>query len=130
MNSNTCSDLIIINVLDKKHFEDCHIPGSINIPGDELATEMAFLDKDKHYVVHCASYHCPLGKKCAKLLKEANFKVIEYPGGIVEWFQRGYPVKGPAQLDYLREENNPIHDEDNSIETITAEDLRSQLELK
>jgi S-adenosylmethionine:tRNA-ribosyltransferase-isomerase (queuine synthetase) len=35
--------LIIINVLDKKYYNDCHIPESINIPYEEFKAKITEL---------------------------------------------------------------------------------------
>ena len=34
------SKLVVINVLDQKYYDDCHIKGSINIPFDEFENQL------------------------------------------------------------------------------------------
>ncbi len=121
--------LVVINVLGKEYFDDCHIPGSINIPHDEFEAKIASLAKYNEYVVYCAVITCPLSRQCTKLLLDANFEhVAAYEGGIVEWFQKGYPVQGPAKLDYLHEEISDNVAWHHEIPTITAEELKAKME--
>jgi rhodanese-related sulfurtransferase len=126
----TKSELVIINVLDKSEFDDCHIKGSINITFDEFESKISSLNKNNHYVLYCADYMCMSSGFCAKLLKDAQFEnVWAYEGGMAEWYQKGYPCEGPAQLDYLKGENEHFGDnEDAEISIITAEQLLEKME--
>lgn len=121
--------LIIINVLDKSEFDDCHIAGSINIPFAEFENKVASFDKNNHYVLYCADYACMSSGYCAKLLRDQNCKYVwEYAGGMVDWYQKGYPTQGPAQEEYLKSENINYNDEENTSHTITAEELLVKIE--
>ncbi|MBV8660932.1 MAG: rhodanese-like domain-containing protein [Candidatus Dependentiae bacterium] len=123
-------ELVIINVLDKSEFDDCHIKGSINIPFDEFESKIKSLNKNNHYVLYCADYMCMSSGFCANLLRNAKFEhVWAYEGGMAEWYQKGYPYQGPAELDYLRGENeNVAEDEESDVPTISAEQLVEKIE--
>ena len=123
--------LVIINVLDKADFDDCHITGSINIPFDAFESAMKTLHKQNHYVIYCADYMCMSSGFCAKLLKDAGFEnVWAYEGGMAEWYQKGYPYEGPAQGEYLHGDNENLADEDShaGVAVITAEELKARIE--
>ena len=123
------AQLVIINVLDKPEFDDCHIKGSISIPFEEFENKVASFDKNNHYVLYCADYACMSSAFCAKLLRDAKIEhVWEYSGGIVEWYQKGYPIEGPAQKDYLKFENVNLNDEEHQLTAITAEELLVKIE--
>ncbi len=124
------SELVMINVLDKPEFEDCHIKGSINISFDAFESEIPSLSKKNHYVLYCADYMCMSSGFCAKLLKDAKFEhVWAYEGGMAEWYQKGFPCEGPAQLEYLQGENENFGDEqDAQVPHITAEQLLEKME--
>lgn len=125
------AELVIINVLDKAEFEDCHIKGSINITFDEFESKIPSLNKNSEYVIYCADYMCMSSGFCAKLLKDAKFKhVWAYEGGMAEWYQKGYPYEGPAQAEYLTAENLDMSDEDDhkAIPVISAEELLAKME--
>ena len=97
-------ELIVINVLDEKYYKDCHITGSINIPFDKLIEQVSSWNKDKEIILYCATPTCPKSEKAYQLLKDLGFsKLYEYPGGIKEWLQSGYPVTGPCKESYLHE---------------------------
>ena len=55
--SNNQSKLIIINVLDPDYYQDCHIPGSINIPFEKFEDRMKTLNKkDFQWYVYILPY--------------------------------------------------------------------------
>ncbi len=95
--------LIIINVLGKEAFDDCHILGSICIPNKELKEITADWNRNQEIVVHCASYSCPASESAAKTLTELGFiNVRAYEGGMKEWLSKGYAHEGAATFDYLK----------------------------
>ncbi|MGZ6250623.1 MAG: rhodanese-like domain-containing protein [Candidatus Chromulinivorax sp.] len=124
------AELVIINVLDKAEYQDCHIAGSINVTFDEFESKIPTLAKQNHYVLYCADYMCMSSSFCAKLMIDAGFKhVWAYEGGMAEWYQKGYAYEGPAQLEYLHSENeNLAGDEQGDVPTISAEELKEKIE--
>jgi rhodanese-related sulfurtransferase len=121
--------LVIINVLEKPEFEDCHIAGSINIPFDQFEDAIATLNKQNHYVIYCADFMCMSSEFCAKLLQDAKFDhVWAYEGGMAQWYQKGYPHQGPAQLEYLSSESEDMSDgQEKEVATMTAEQLFAKM---
>lgn len=97
------SGLILINVLDKDWYDDCHIKGSINVPFSELDEFVKRLDMEKaEIVLYCSNYFCTSSLYGCKHLKEMGFKQVwAYEGGTAEWYQLGLPVNGPSQRAYL-----------------------------
>lgn len=123
-------ELVIINVLDKADYDDCHIAGSINITFDEFESKIPSLNKNNEYVIYCADYMCMSSGFCAKLLKDAKFEhVWAYEGGMAEWFQKGYAYEGPAQAEYLTAESLDMSDDDDAkhVPVITAEELQAKI---
>jgi rhodanese-related sulfurtransferase len=97
---DTDENLIVINVLRPESYANCHIPGSINIPGHELHSKTHDWNRDQKIVVYCASYECPAGQNAYNRLINLGFtNVLEYPGGIKEWFEMGLETEGPCQFD-------------------------------
>ncbi|MEX0849055.1 MAG: rhodanese-like domain-containing protein [Candidatus Dependentiae bacterium] len=98
-------DLLVINVLSEKWYQDCHIAGSINVPLDKLIYEMQDWDRSTDIVVYCALDACDAGEKAYILLRCMGFEhVVDYPGGIKDWFQLGYPIQGPCASEYLHDQ--------------------------
>ncbi|MBM18336.1 MAG: sulfurtransferase [Epsilonproteobacteria bacterium] len=95
-------EVTVINVLDEKYYQDCHITGSINIPFDTLIHKISSWDKDTKIILYCAKLSCPKSKQAYELLSELGFSnILEYPGGIKEWLEHGLPTTGACILDYL-----------------------------
>ncbi len=129
--SITESKLVVINVLDPDYFQDCHMTGSINIPFEQFENSIQNLRKTDRYVLYCSNYACTAAPFAAEMLQKAGFNdVFVFPGGIVEWYQQGYPCTGNCLKEYLKEENEPMVDEDHGeIKIISAEDLKNQLNV-
>jgi len=121
--------LVLINVLDPSYFSDCHIKGSINIPFEEVEEKIKTLSKNDHYVLYCSNHACTAAPFSAQQMQEAGFTHVELlPGGIVEWYQKGLPYNGPAQLQYLHEENQSLTDEAHgTVPEISAQQLFEKL---
>ena len=60
---NNPENIILINVLSKSDFDDCHISGSINIPLAELPSKLHTLDRNKKIIVHCAHEMCTASER-------------------------------------------------------------------
>ncbi len=95
-------DLRVINVLPRSLHKDCHITGSINVPLKELVDTCKSWDKSTEIAVYCALNICDAGQKAYMLLHCMGFfNVVDYKGGIKEWYQLGYPTTGPTAQSYL-----------------------------
>lgn len=89
-------DLVIIDVLSPESYAKAHIKGAINIPLDKLHNDdiLKSLDKNKTYIVYCASKHCQASVKAAKILLEHGFKkVFDYKAGIADWTENKLPTE-------------------------------------
>jgi len=95
--------LVVINVLSKALYDDCHIKGSINVPfekAEQYAQEK--IDKLAQVVLYCSNFMCTSSSFVRKKLVSLGFKnVWVYEGGAAEWYQLGYPTEGPATMAYL-----------------------------
>ncbi len=101
----TNDNFVVINVLPEKYYRDCHIIGSINMPLELIEKEIQGVDRDAPIIVYCAKMDCPLSGKAVLLLQQKGYtNVSEYPGGMKEWYDLGYPYEGPAEESYLKGE--------------------------
>ncbi len=130
-NKDESSNVVAINVLDPDYFADCHIPGSINIPFEQFEDRIKTFDKKKHYVVYCSNYACTAAPFAASMLKDAGFENVSFlPGGIVDWHQKGYPCTGSCTKHYLKDNNEPLTDEDHwGVRSVSNEELKVFLKL-
>ncbi len=89
------SQLIVVNVLSKDAYDNCHIKGSVNISPDDLAKQAQQWGKDLPIVLYCASTVCRSSSRAYALLEGKGFtNLAVYEGGIQEWQQKGFPCGG------------------------------------
>ena|SRR3989344_6212330 len=78
---------IIINTLPKNDFLKQHIPGSINVPADQISKKAPELfAKHDWLVVYCTGPKCETSKKAAEYLQKLGYEnVFRFEGGLEEW---------------------------------------------
>jgi rhodanese-related sulfurtransferase len=127
---NLDDNLMIVNVLDKDSFNDCHIKGSINIMLDGLEEFAAKIDKSREVVVYCSNYLCSTSEFAAKKLKSFGCKhVYVYEAGLAEWYQKGLPVEGPSKASYLKKQVGKPILQSNELLVLSTEDLVQKMKL-
>lgn len=97
----------VVDTRSPKSFEQCHIPGAINLPKIN-AESVAQLSKDKVYVVYCWGPACNGSTKGAMKLNDLGFRAKELIGGIEYWRKEGGAVEGSLRDDapmYWRMDN-------------------------
>ncbi len=87
---------IVINVLGPDAYRARHIPGSINIPADEIsAVEDLVPTKSERIVVYCANADCDASPKAARKLEAMGYtNVHDFEAGYAGWRNAGYPLVG------------------------------------
>lgn len=101
----TNPDVLVVNVLTRNWYDDCHIKGSINVSLQELIYQADNWDRTREIVVYCALDECDASEKAYVLLRCMGFSsVLDYMGGIKEWLNLGYAVNGPCAAAYLYED--------------------------
>src|SRR5258706_6027351 len=82
----------VLDVRTAKEFEAGHIPGAVNIDvnSPEFEKKVAELDKDKPYLVHCASGVRSV-RACEKMNRMDFKQLINLQGGIKAWEKAGKP---------------------------------------
>ena len=120
--------LLVVNVLAKDLYDDCHIPGSIQVDFDKVAEVSKGWLKSTKIVAYCANYACTASAVVARDLKAQGFDAYEYAAGMAGWFQSGLPVEGPAQSPYLRQPNEKHTEEMAGVSVITTDELKQWLD--
>jgi len=87
---------VLINTLPRKAHAATHIPGSVNVPMDEIDRMEALVpNKDEPVVVYCANAGCDVSLKAAHALEDKGYtNVIDFEDGYAGWRQAGYPLVG------------------------------------
>jgi len=90
----TDKSAVVLDVRTKEEYNKGHIPGSVQIDFNsrDFDQEVAKLDKNKTYLVHCAA-----GGRSARACKKMdamNFpKLYNLEGGMGAWEKAGKPVE-------------------------------------
>ena len=94
---------VILDARSPQEYEEGHIPGSINIPHDQIPQYQDVLtnevSNDAHVICYCRSPTCDFSDLLATELKVIGWEDVSvFSGGWEEWSKAGYPVeKGPRQ---------------------------------
>lgn len=87
------SKVVVLDVRTAEEFAAGHIAGAtnINFMAKDFAAQVGQLDRNKTYLVHCASGG--RSKRCLPTLKQLGFKeIIHLDGGMAAWEDAGNPV--------------------------------------
>ncbi len=120
--------LLLINVLDKLSYEDCHIPGSISVPLEKIPEfAQGLMDKNQKIVLYCASFSCSASRKAWHLIHDQGFKnVWAFEGGMAEWKQYGLATEGDCTLSYLQDKHQKPEG-DGRVREISLANLKNLL---
>ena len=78
------NNLNIIDLRSNQSYNNNHIPGSINIPYNELLSNpFKYLEKNKRYYLYCQKGIT--SKKVCDILSIKGFKTYNILGGYEEW---------------------------------------------
>ena len=118
------TNFYLVNVLEKELFDDAHIPGSINVPFQELLKQATGWDKNAEIILYCSNTMCLASGEGVKQLKALGFKNVRaYEDGIAGWFQEGNPVIGSHQEEYLNYKTGQSAVGDEIISTLELKEL-------
>ena len=79
----------VVDVRSREEHSTAFIPGSLNIPLDELGSRLADLPNATLYLL------CGSGKRssqAARILTDRGYQTVNVAGGITEWYRNGHPV--------------------------------------
>ncbi len=84
---------VILDVRGRDEFAEGHVPGSLNIPHDEVGQHAQELAKYERLYIHCRS-----GKRAQvarETLEKAGLKniVCVADGGMLDWAKAGYEIE-------------------------------------
>lgn len=86
-------DFRLIMALDRRAYDQMHIPGSLHFESMEEAAEQ--IDPDEEVIVYCSNPLCPVSVQAYRALEKRGFiNLYRYAGGLTEWLEAGYPMEG------------------------------------
>ena len=92
-------EVVVVQTLGPKYYEEAHLPGAINIPHtevDTLAPEM-LPDKSAQVVVYCSNRACQNSPQAARRLDALGYEnVYDYEEGKQDWVEAGLRTESGA----------------------------------
>ena len=90
---------VVLNVLPQNEFRKLHIKGSESLPlgKDPEAFCKEVVEKygrEKKFIVYGERFGLLDSYMAARALEEGKLQVLNYSGGIEEWYRSGLPVDG------------------------------------
>jgi|GEM_PF-501093 len=123
--------LVVINVLDKDTYEDCHIAGSINVPFESIDSFIDTIAKDAEVVFYCSNPMCTASEYAALKFQKAGFAHVSvYEGGTAEWYQKGLPVEGAGTSAYLRQAVNHVVGDTHACNLLSVDELALKMGIE
>jgi rhodanese-related sulfurtransferase len=99
MNGDT--PFTLVNVQDQAHFDQAHIPGSINIPETDIASKAAaqLPDKNAEILLYCSGLSCEASSNAAAKLEKIGYQnITAYKFGVQGWKEAGYALEEPKRI--------------------------------
>jgi len=81
---------LIVDIRESEGFEQFHIPGSVNIPLDELTSRLDEIPRDQHVILVCALGRTSYAARDI-LLERGYTSISSMLGGMTAWYDSGYP---------------------------------------
>lgn len=85
-------DTVLVDVREPYEYNDCRIPGSMNVPVSVLSKRAAGIDGKKAVIVYCASGRRS-EKACLEFEKQ-DFETYNLYGGIKAYYNTGRQLEG------------------------------------
>jgi len=85
--------LVVLDIRTAEEFNEARLADAIMVDfyADDFADQLDTLDKDVPYVMYCRTGN--RSSDAVKTMKDLGFvEVYEIDGGIVNWYEQGYPV--------------------------------------
>ena len=83
----------VLDVRPAEEFAAGHVPGSINIPLDQLENYLDQLDSKQEIIAYCRGAHCVLSFDAVVKTREKGIKARRLEDGFPEWKIAGFPVE-------------------------------------
>jgi rhodanese-related sulfurtransferase len=85
----------VVDVLEKREYDDAHLPGAIHIPLAKLPERAGELDRTLPVLVYCYDSLCDLSPRAAARLATIGFTdVYDYAASKLDWIGAGMPFEG------------------------------------
>ncbi len=91
---------IIIDIRTPEHYDESHVPGSINIPQDDLGRRSSELPEDRDAEIITVCNIGKFSKQATLYLKSKGYRrVRSAKGGLNEWVRKGYATESAVSSE-------------------------------
>ncbi len=85
---------VLVDVRSRSSYIKEHIKGAINIPLEEIDSNLDKLPRDKPVIVYCGSVKCNASYLAARKLAALGFgNIYRFVDGLKGWKDKGLPVE-------------------------------------
>lgn len=123
-------DLILLDVQEREGYLAQHIPGSLNIPFDEVPDRLVEIPKGREVVVSCIGNDvltCALSTRAARELASKGYKnLLDYRGGVSEWKNAGLPIITNTEIHVRAAGVEDLHTRIADRQDIAVIDIRDE----
>lgn len=81
--------VVLLDVRSDNEFSQAHLPGSINIPIEQLEQRVDELSKNADVVAYCKGQYCVLTTEAVNILRASGRNARPLAGGVSEWRAAG-----------------------------------------
>jgi rhodanese-related sulfurtransferase len=86
-------NVVLLDVRPASEYHAGHIPDAINIPADEITSQLKKLSKSKQYIAYCRGPFCVFADEAVSLLVKEGFRAKRLREGFPDWKLKGLPVE-------------------------------------
>jgi rhodanese-related sulfurtransferase len=90
-------NVVLLDVRPASEYHAGHIPDAINIPADEITSQLKKLSKSKQYIAYCRGPFCVFADEAVSLLVKKGFRAKRLAEGFPDWKLKGLPVATTQQ---------------------------------
>lgn len=121
-------NIYILDVQSEENFLTKHIPGSINIPFEQLEARIKEIPNNKEIIITCTNNNtCKTSTKAAELLSTKGLKNIkDFQDGVTGWEEQNYPIISGFEAIYKSIDMDQLKQKIDNQEDITILDIRDK----
>ena len=89
----TSRNIVLLDVRPATEYGNGHIPDAINIPPEEVTSQLKKLSRSKQYIAYCRGPFCVFADEAVSVLVKEGFKAKRLYEGFADWKSKGLPVE-------------------------------------
>jgi len=93
LNRLQSKNVVLLDVRPASEYHTGHIPDAINLPVEEITSQLKKLSKSKQYIAYCRGPFCVFADEAVNLLIKKGFKAKRLVEGYPDWKLKGLPVE-------------------------------------